>query len=234
MSHPEVNTIIKQEWIDQMPGIFGIVDLKSNFLMFNQKCFKMTGHKNFDSIMHSSYCDMRCKAAELHDKFCLTDRMVIKHNKSIGIFGCYHYTNGWRILLGEKYPLRDPSGNIIAVAQYFRDITNANLIDISRFFKITGEQPAKVVRQQIDYIIEENFPETSLSEKQSECLFFLLRGSSIKEIAKVLNLSPRTVETHIDVIKDKLGCLKKSEVIEKAIALGYMNIIPENLFKTIT
>ncbi len=231
MSNTDINSIIKQEWIDQMPGAFGAIDLKSNFLMLNQESLKRSGHKNYDSILNSTYCDMRCEAAELHDNFCLSDKMVIEDNKSIGIFGCCLYANGWKILLGEKYPLRDIGGNIIAVAQYFIDITNANLVDLARFFKITQEQPVKLTRQQFNYIIQENYPETVLSGKQSECLFFLLRGRSIKEIAKILNLSPRTVETHIEIIKYKLGCLKKSDVIEKAIALGYMNIIPKNLFK---
>jgi predicted DNA-binding protein YlxM (UPF0122 family) len=39
-------------------------------------------------------------------------------------------------------------------------------------------------------------------------------GYSAKEIAKVLALSHRTVEDHLQNAKDKLGCSKKSEIIQ--------------------
>jgi DNA-binding CsgD family transcriptional regulator len=228
-----IDLLTKQEWIDHMPGLFGVVDLQSKFLMMNKTALKAAGHKSSDFMLNTSYCDMRCKASQLHDNFCHSDKMVIKHNKSIGVFGHYKYQDKWRVLLGEKYPLRDVNGNIIAVAQYFTDVTNAGLIDLSRFFQTTQEQSVKIIEQQVDYLIQENYPESSISEKQSECLFFLLRGKSIKEIAKILNSSPRTIETHVDIIKYKLNCQNKSELIEKSIALGYMNIIPKNLLKKI-
>lgn len=43
-----------------------------------------------------------------------------------------------------------------------------------------------------------------LSARELECTLLLTRGSSFKEIASQLDISPRTVEIHIKNIKDKM------------------------------
>ena len=51
----------------------------------------------------------------------------------------------------------------------------------------------------------------------------------MKEIATILNLSVRTVESYFVIIKLKLGCNNKSQIIEKAINGGFLHYIPENV-----
>lgn len=51
-----------------------------------------------------------------------------------------------------------------------------------------------------------------LSERQFQCLALISISKSSKEIAKSLNVSHRTVETHIEIIKQKLNCKRKSEL----------------------
>jgi LuxR family transcriptional regulator, quorum-sensing system regulator SolR len=53
-----------------------------------------------------------------------------------------------------------------------------------------------------------------LSKQQRICAKFLLRGISIKEIAVRMNLSPRTIETYIDM-KSKFRCGNRTELIIK-------------------
>lgn len=74
----------------------------------------------------------------------------------------------------------------------------------------------------------DDFPGANLTNRESECLFLILRGKTTKDIAKFLEVSPRTVETHIDHIKIKLGVCSKSEIIHKAIELGLVDVIPKN------
>ena len=54
-----------------------------------------------------------------------------------------------------------------------------------------------------------NQQEVHITPRQAECLFYLLRGKSYKEIAYTLGLSVRTVEDHISLLKDALGCYSK-------------------------
>ena len=51
-----------------------------------------------------------------------------------------------------------------------------------------------------------------LSLKECQCVRLLLGGHTAKEIASVLSLSPRTVETHLNNVKDKTGRSTKSEL----------------------
>lgn len=52
----------------------------------------------------------------------------------------------------------------------------------------------------------------TLSKRQIECLSFLTMGKTTKEIALILEISIKTVEDHIKVLKLKLNCNKKSEL----------------------
>lgn len=64
-----------------------------------------------------------------------------------------------------------------------------------------------------------------LSERELACAKLLVRGMTAKEIAITLAISPRTVEVHINKIKDKLGCTWKSEVARQLIKLGVNKLL---------
>lgn len=65
---------------------------------------------------------------------------------------------------------------------------------------------------------ESHFP--TLSEQQSKCLYHLTKGLSIKQIGQALDLSPKTVENYLNVVKTKLRCNSRSELIAYAIKRG--------------
>jgi DNA-binding CsgD family transcriptional regulator len=52
-----------------------------------------------------------------------------------------------------------------------------------------------------------------ITKREMECLKYLVRGRSIKETANFLNISPRTVESHLEKLKAKTGCYRKSDLI---------------------
>lgn len=58
-----------------------------------------------------------------------------------------------------------------------------------------------------------------LTERQIDCLVLLVKGMTFKEIAKELDLSPRTVEHYIFAIKTKFNCEARSELISKALKM---------------
>lgn len=61
-----------------------------------------------------------------------------------------------------------------------------------------------------------------LTVRELHCVDHLLLGKTGPEIAKALSLSPRTVETHLLNLKNKLSCNSKSELINRLIKLGFM------------
>jgi len=58
-----------------------------------------------------------------------------------------------------------------------------------------------------------------LSSRQLECLFYLVKGYSAKQIGKKICLSYRTVEDYLTTAKIKLNCNNRAELIEKALKL---------------
>lgn len=63
-----------------------------------------------------------------------------------------------------------------------------------------------------------------LTLRQTQCLYYLIRGKTAKEIAKIINLSHRTIEDHIAGLRYKLDCNTIRELIGKAIECGFANI----------
>lgn len=51
-----------------------------------------------------------------------------------------------------------------------------------------------------------------LTKRERECIKLLTEGRSAKETAQVLRLSPRTVESYFENIKNKLACCSKQQV----------------------
>ncbi len=71
--------------------------------------------------------------------------------------------------------------------------------------------------------------EVSLSPTQEKCLYYLVRGKTAKETGHLLGIHYRTVEEHIERIKNKLGCRTKSDLIEKAFENDFIYFIPLDL-----
>jgi DNA-binding CsgD family transcriptional regulator len=55
------------------------------------------------------------------------------------------------------------------------------------------------------------------TKRESECMVWLLKGKTMKGIARQLNISPRTVESHLGAMKRKFHCYSKSQLIEKIL-----------------
>lgn len=62
--------------------------------------------------------------------------------------------------------------------------------------------------------IEEIARINHLTPRELQCLFQLSSGKSAKEIGRALNISSRTVETHIDKIRLKTTCTTQKELVE--------------------
>ncbi|MDX2165158.1 MAG: helix-turn-helix transcriptional regulator [Gammaproteobacteria bacterium] len=52
-----------------------------------------------------------------------------------------------------------------------------------------------------------------LTKREIQCLYYLFEGYTAKEIAKIIKLSPRTVEGYVENMKHKLNCSMTSELL---------------------
>ena len=70
--------------------------------------------------------------------------------------------------------------------------------------------------------------DVQLSKRQSEILRLAVKGNTIKEIARILNLSQRTVGHYFDTVKNKLNVSSRSELISKVMRFESTNLFTEN------
>lgn len=68
---------------------------------------------------------------------------------------------------------------------------------------------------QTSYVIDPENLEVYLTQREAECAFYLMRGFTMKEIARDLALSPRTIEFYLKRIKEKMQTHSKSEVVRR-------------------
>lgn len=65
----------------------------------------------------------------------------------------------------------------------------------------------------------------SLSDREIECLQQLLHGKTAMEIGQFLHLSPRTVESYLENLKEKLSCHSKRELVSRAQLFSRLKLI---------
>lgn len=216
----EINNFLKD-----MPGIlYWEKDASLSFIGSNNTCAKSFGFGHVDKILGSNDYEIPCGISEYAEVFRKNDRLVMEGNKAVKFFEILHCADGWKVMIITKAPLFDDQKNIIGTRGYSIDVTYpfANL-----GYLLLKNQPSfrKNKSMQASYFVGAN-DKLQLTNRQSECLFLLLRGKTIKEAAKFLKLSPRTIEDFVDQLKAKFNCQTKSELIAAAIEHGFLNVIP--------
>lgn len=135
------------------------------------------------------------------------------------------YNNGnYCSSISIKSPWYDLDGNIIGIlgfsiplevdnfSSYFAQITELGLLIPAKYNAPKYLVPSKSV------VIN------NLTDREIEVLYHLIRGKTLKNIATFLAISPRTVEQHLDNIKQKLNVSSKADLIEKTIDIFFTDI----------
>ena len=67
-----------------------------------------------------------------------------------------------------------------------------------------------------------------LTPRQTEVLKAIAKGQTDKEIARALQLSPRTVEMHVAAVLKGLACASRAEAFEQPVAVGGQQVLPDD------
>lgn len=70
-----------------------------------------------------------------------------------------------------------------------------------------------------------------LSSQQIDVLRLVAKGLTYREVANALHLSQRTVQYHMDQIKDKLNVVSRAEAITQAVGLGVIDVLSTNILQ---
>lgn len=223
---------VSPAFIWQMPGVFVLKDKNSNYLAANKLATNLMGYSSIEQVIGITDYDWKCEAVNFADQFVDEDKKVIENDKPLSILYILKYNEGKICpLYATKSPLKDPnSRETIGIIFQATVITNKLVNELTKeFLTYHKYSTQKASKLGCFYIDEQKEIDSPLTNQESLCLFYLLRGKTAREIGQILNRSHRTIEIHIDHIKKKFSCSKKSELIEKAISLGFLNYLPKKL-----
>ncbi|TDR77946.1 helix-turn-helix transcriptional regulator [Paludibacterium purpuratum] len=224
-----------KQLINTLPGFVVCKDSQSTYLYANQRDAELIGLRHQEEAIGMSDLDLPCGAVESAHLFRAQDREVIRSGQTLRVLDIHRYAdNTWHSFLAHKMPLRDQAQNIVGVIGQMHEIKTRELLALGVLLnKIAYSAKAGIdpLATSTSYIIGSPGHGPKLTQRQEEIMFLLLRGKSARLIGRALGISTRTVEWHLCMLKEKFAVLSKSELIDKAIELGYLHNIPPGLCK---
>ncbi|MES2608500.1 MAG: helix-turn-helix transcriptional regulator [Pseudomonadota bacterium] len=215
--------------LQHMPGMIVVKDLHSRIIVISDYFAYLVGVNNEEKSDRITDYDVHCESIKLADMFVQHDQQTIKNKREVLTLDICKYTSGWKTLLSSKKPILNNNGEFTGVFAQSINISNTNMFKSCLSLKaadhlITGKEDVQSI-----YVLNDEHSPLPLTSRQQTCLFLLVRGKSMKEIASILGISVRTAEEHITTIRTKLDCNSRSQVIEKAINSGFLNFIPQEI-----
>jgi DNA-binding CsgD family transcriptional regulator len=218
------------ELIHQLPSLIVVMDQQSKFLFSNECTAELFGYANQDEMIGHDAYDIRCEASACAPEFIKQDQFVRNNLKQLTMLEIHGYANtDERIFLAKKVPFTLNGELMGTLCQCISTQPEV----LGRIASCLVESDKKYYNKQQKnertYAINTLVSGDQLTTREMDCIFYLMRGKTMKEIAKIIGLSWRTVEVYIARIKMKWGCVTKGDLINYATEHGYLGYIPDSL-----
>lgn len=217
------NHILPNTFVDMLPCIYILKDRQFNYLNFNSAALKAAQLKNRNDIIGKTDHEMPWK--EFADRYQDQDKKVLKGEEVYNIDPTIR-ADGSRILLfTKKAPLYSEIGKIIGITGLSFELTPDKSTNFFSFFASNNLSFTNFSFKASDRNDKFNYGNVVFSKRQAQVISYLLRGHSAASTSHALKLSKRTVETHIENIKNILGCQTKVELINCAFEFGFIDLM---------
>lgn len=218
--------------IDQLPGTWVVVDKDSRFVSYNDDFSKLMGAEPQDrSFIGKTISDVSIYGEQPAGYYYESDKIICKEKKPLTVLNINKYGDGiWRYLQIDKKPIFDEAGEVQYIVYHITDHSDTSIRDIGLIFTLDKELINNLKDDYVhidDYAMSQDF---KVNKKESEILFFLLRGTGYKEIAKIQGITYRTVCDHIERLKRKFSANSTQQLVYNAILLGYPKSVPQHIF----
>jgi LuxR family transcriptional activator of conjugal transfer of Ti plasmids len=143
---------------------------------------------------------------------------VCKDKASQPVRELFHRASGFGIRSGYTIPIRSSIGQLATM-------TFASSLEADQFQQLLSRHRAELHLGAFhfhDAIERISAPArgAQLTPRERTCLLFSSQGLSAKEIARALDLSPRSVKFHHDNARLKLGAINLKQAISTATCIG--------------
>ena len=129
---------------------------------------------------------------------------------------------------GDHARLRDALGEAAFDAAYARGrtLSEADAIALAVGTAQPDPGPAPAVSVPAVHCAPADSPPGPLSARERQIMALLAGGASNAKIAQTLFVTPNTVRTHLDRIRDKTGARNRAELTRYAIQAGIEPVVP--------
>lgn len=211
---------------EQSPFFVTFKEAKNLEILYCNKIMRdYVGCEKKDSIVGKTDYDFPWE--KYADMYVEHERDTLKNNIYTAMFPGCDYQGNKSIFLCHRTPYTDASG-VLGVLSHTYILPHKSAVEVGNILQSHSAR-AGVTPKTFAILNPEN-NNISLTAREQECLFYLLRGRNYKMIAEILKISHRTVETFVENLKAKFNALSKNELICKAIDCGYYYNIPGTLF----
>lgn len=201
-------------FIENLNEPWGIKDLDSRHVFMNKAARYYTNTPDKFNIEGNLDVDFPVGWSDLAVDLQKHDKLVQSSNRCVAVIETHYWNNSALLLpcISEKMPIHDSHNNFIGILWNAKKLKRLSCLEY-----INMEQPA----------IFNTEPSVDIFTKSElGVIFFLLQRYSSKEIAKKLNISPRTVDKHRGSIYWKTKTHSLNQFYEYCRNIGLDNYIP--------
>jgi DNA-binding CsgD family transcriptional regulator len=214
--------------LNSMQGFIGCKDSNLNYVYVNQAFIDVIGLIKCDDILGKNDFDIPAETSLFAELFQERDKRIMCTGNIIKSLEINPRSK--EIYLVTKSPLLNKNNRSIGVILQGVSIINRPIFEMTdSLLQLSADDGINCPMQQTSSLLSTPINIVNLSKRQSEVLFYSLLGKTVKQIAKFLTLSPRTIDEHLEQLRIKFKVENKHKLIEKAILEGYLNNIPGHL-----
>lgn len=230
-STPETGTLneFHLEFINQLPGMALLRDTECRCLWANEFTARSLGFANQAAVIGRTPFDLPCPAAICAASFVEQAHYVITHKKALYMLEILNLSQGERrILWTSEQPILHHN-TVLGGLRHAIDLTHFPMAKVSDWLLKSEQYYTPQRADTRSYTVNGSPKDHGLTPRELDCLFYVLRGQTNKEVGRSLGISCRTVDKYLQNIKYKWHCPNKKNVIDRAIQEGLLDYLPTHI-----
>jgi DNA-binding CsgD family transcriptional regulator len=220
MYHINVESLL---WLPGQLGVFW-KNCEGHYLGCNDVAAEKAGLQSRQDVVGRTDFDIDALSNEEATKIRDGDKQTIQEKKPFYFLYTATQSNSKNVFITFKAPLWNQDKKIVGTygIDTFIDLNDQK----SSHKKILLQ--AGIPVKELDAIKSRIFNQnqsvlsSKLTQRQIDCLYHLVKGMTVKEIALTLEISAKTVEHYLDIVKTKLNCRSRSQLVSKALEIPYI------------
>lgn len=213
--------------VNNLPLICFWKDPQLKYLGCNPENLKVARIKDINEFVGKSDYDMPW--ADRARRFIKQDKRALKGEVNLSVETLTTFDGTTSSFIVKRAPMYDQNKKIVGIIGTGFALTKNNYKEAALLLTGSNLKISKLYA----HISKSNpsfiYGDVKFTKRQAQVISHFLKGHSAEKTAEYLNLSRRTVESSIVLLKEKLKCTEKHQIIDKAIEFGFIDLMFRNI-----